>query len=56
MKSLSVLIFIKAISSLMKTSYYMESMATFTFIKVLFVAAVLGAIFGVRLVELYFDL
>ncbi len=34
----------------------MESVATFTFLKVLFVVAVLGAIFGVRLVELYFDL
>jgi len=52
-------IFIKAIRSLTNTSYYMEALesgAMFTFIEVLFVVAVLGAILAVRLVEVYFDL
>lgn len=43
-----------------KTSYYMElfldSTVSFTFIKILFVSAVLAAILGVRLVEVYFDI
>ena len=34
----------------------LESGAIFTFIEVLFVVAVLGAILAVRLVEVYFDL
>ena len=34
----------------------MDSHTGFTFIKILVVVAILGSIFGVRLVEIYFDL